>query len=564
MKILKLKLSSFKNFDTKEFIFGDNNIITGKNGVGKSTIKDAIIFLLFNCTPDGSTADSTKFIKRNHPKCVVEAEFDDGMILRRERTEKGTRITHLDNSQSLEDSNITQRELESMIPSQKIFLSVFNIGHFMTLDYKEKRDLVLSFTKSVDKKQIYLDSGGSIDFLEKFNLSLDDCKSSHKSLLERRKTTNESFIKSNGEIEALSTKIEIPEQKYKDVSEEISLIEKDIFAYSKFEKDLAVYNLKEKSFNETEKKNARLKARMKELQESATRKVAPSKNVIDQLKSDIHLLESKIKQYESLPEEANCSTCGQNIPESHRHLVAEEIKKARTEIESIQKKLGKEEEDFSNKMIEFEKFKRAETEFQVCKNQLKKVLKPEPIVEIEKPDTEKYKSLKTKQGEFVAEKRYIEKLTADEAERQNKISEITSYQNNLQEILREVEKHIPIFSPGGVPSIEMRVKVVGINSILNKYLPKSEIITLEVLKNGLDTKEVFTLMVDGKEYKKLSTGERLKADIAIGATLEELSDNQVGMRFVDNAESIDHEPELIIQSFLAKVTDDKNLQVITK
>lgn len=101
--------------------------------------------LLFNCT-SGSTADSTKFIKRNHPKCVVEAEFDDGMILRRERT-KGTRITHLDNSQSLEDSNITQRELESMIPSQKIFLSVFNIGYFMTLDYKQKETLYFHLQK---------------------------------------------------------------------------------------------------------------------------------------------------------------------------------------------------------------------------------------------------------------------------------------------------------------------------------------------------------------------------------------------------------------------------------
>ena len=55
-------------------------------------------------------------------KCLVEAVFENKKELHtivRERTNKQTRITYKDNSQSEEDSRITQESLDSIKAEEK-------------------------------------------------------------------------------------------------------------------------------------------------------------------------------------------------------------------------------------------------------------------------------------------------------------------------------------------------------------------------------------------------------------------------------------------------------------
>jgi DNA repair exonuclease SbcCD ATPase subunit len=136
MLIKRLKLINFKKFEAEHtFDFKDVNLITGKNGSGKSAIKDAILFCFYNRASEGSLSESTRYITNGKMKCLVEVVFEkDGVehTVRRERTAKQTRITYRDGSQSEEDSQITQETLDSIIPKYQDFSAIFNIGWFMS------------------------------------------------------------------------------------------------------------------------------------------------------------------------------------------------------------------------------------------------------------------------------------------------------------------------------------------------------------------------------------------------------------------------------------------------
>jgi hypothetical protein len=59
----------------------------------------------------------------------------------------------------------------------------------------------------------------------------------------------------------------------------------------------------------------------------------------------------------------------------------------------------------------------------------------------------------------------------------------------------------------------------------------------------------------------MSTGEKKKVDIAISKIINKLSGSKLNIFFIDNAEAIDKIPNLVTQSFLARVTQDKELKL---
>ena len=56
IRIVKLELTNFKCFTHKEFTF-DNNVTTirGRNGAGKTTVADAILWCLFGKNSQGQS-----------------------------------------------------------------------------------------------------------------------------------------------------------------------------------------------------------------------------------------------------------------------------------------------------------------------------------------------------------------------------------------------------------------------------------------------------------------------------------------------------------------------------
>src|SRR5690606_13763430 len=84
----------------------------------------------------------------------------------------------------------------------------------------------------------------------------------------------------------------------------------------------------------------------------------------------------------------------------------------------------------------------------------------------------------------------------------------------------------------------------------------------ETLKNG-EIKPTFEIMMDGKEYKKLSLSEGFRAGLELRDVLSEQS-GVVTPVFVDNAESITKFKEPNGQLIMARVVAGKELEVVTE
>jgi len=168
MFIKKLHFKNFKIFEDKVFEFKKQNIIKGHNGSGKTAFKEAILFVLYNKTPTGST-NTDSYIMKDKEYCEVELTTDKHVYYR--KRSKTHSIYKIDGKDCLQKNN--------RVPFE-IFSSVFNVGYFMSLNKKIQQELLLKQTPKINRAQLFIDLGGKpsawLEKTEEFNNLADDIK----------------------------------------------------------------------------------------------------------------------------------------------------------------------------------------------------------------------------------------------------------------------------------------------------------------------------------------------------------------------------------------------------
>ena len=612
MYITTLKLKSFKSFDNAEFKFGDINILEGKNGTGKSAVKDAIIFCFFNRTADGLLTKADKSIKEGEKKATVEVTFANGESLRRDRSENSTRLSYLDSSQSDEDSDINQRQIEDIIKiDYDTFQCVFNIGYFMSLPDKDKRETMLKLAKPIDRQKLFEKFRIGKEIIDKYNLKVVNIQGQYKEFLKEKRELEHALDITKLFIQNVK-EIKIPKAEHKDQSD-ILTKQENIFtngikineAWKEYENRLSENNLVQDRNKETEKKIKKIKieeitkpsnikviALYKERErlldeKEQLSKMSPKIILINQLKTQINELKNII----SIPE-GKCPTCFQEISPEHKDKISgynseilgkkEELDKRleqakidwekeyaaiEKKTEELKQQIAKEESNYDVQWECFKKNEENKIEIRVLKariQDIKELEKPKiPKVDIDKLQADREK-IKEAQGKYIVEKTEIKSLEKRNNNELEKKSEFLKKKKNLEKELEEIKYICSVFSPKGLPSEEMRMKLEPIIETMNEFLPKSKIELLELLKNGMEYREVFQVFVKGKEYARMSTGEKKKVDIAMSKVINRLSGKKLNMFFIDNAESIDKIPDLVSQTFLASVTQDEKLKLTVK
>lgn len=192
MKIINIKFENFKNLKDNSYSFKDINIIKGKNGAGKSTIRDAVLFVFYNTTSDGGK-NTEKYISKGETYCKVEIETDKGIY---------TRAKSFTSTDFLKDNvSITQKDVD--LPDIDIFNSVFLIGYFNTLSDKEKRKLILNTTERLDPEKLFIEVYGKKEWIKKYKLDLSNTEDAIKKLNKIKKETEINNYENSGKLKLL-------------------------------------------------------------------------------------------------------------------------------------------------------------------------------------------------------------------------------------------------------------------------------------------------------------------------------------------------------------------------
>lgn len=252
IKLNKLVIENFKCFQLLEINFnGQDMIIKGSNGTGKTTIMDAINWLLFKKNSQGNQDFSVKPLDHygNTKKSLVISvygEFDvdgESVSLKRTMEEQWTRkrgateATFTGNTYSYEINNVpskSEKEFKEFVDelcNETLFRLITNPHYFSSLDKKEKRKILIdSLKETLTDAEIVANDPELVELKEYVNTyTIEELQAVKKAELKKltkqlndyvpridelqRLITSESEEEDNAAIDDLKIKIDIIKEK---------------------------------------------------------------------------------------------------------------------------------------------------------------------------------------------------------------------------------------------------------------------------------------------------------------------------------------------------------------
>lgn len=147
-----LTLRNFKSHRNLEVKFGDLTEISGDNAQGKSSIMEAISWLLYGTDPYGSKMDPTP-ITYEFDEVMVSLllQIDTKDLLLGRGLKKGKTVYYINEvpSKATEFNELLEKLFE-----KDLFLSLFNPNYFPSLHWEKQRAMITQFVPVPIKKEV--------------------------------------------------------------------------------------------------------------------------------------------------------------------------------------------------------------------------------------------------------------------------------------------------------------------------------------------------------------------------------------------------------------------------
>ena len=400
--ILKtLRLINFRKFKdaTIEFPDGVTGVI-GLNGAGKSTIFEAIAWVLYGSVAARTSADEIKRIGTiSSDPCRVELDFifeENAYRIVREMSGKSltaSATVTVNGKVAATSAEIVTKFIQKKLGMdfKSFYTSIFakqkELNTLSSMNSSERRPLILRMLgiDSLDDviKEIKSDKKEKDNIIQKLEDDLVDEKGHNKidvfkneiKKLEKERNENEKALKKSKEkisifekeIKTLEKNYNESKKNYEKIKEKREILseKKTLFEQKKKLQD-EIKNLKEKIIQRTKtldkhsKKTKGFENLEKDLKEVDNRinkidldiekivkKIEQKKTLSDRLKKDISELDSKKKNIEKMGPDAKCPTCDRILGKQHDHLLKnfnDETYKKENEINNFLKEIKKDEE----------------------------------------------------------------------------------------------------------------------------------------------------------------------------------------------------------------------------
>ena len=486
-------LSSGDSFTEIDFLANSTNLIIGSNGAGKSTILDALTFVLFN-KPFRKINKPQLVNSVNEKNCLVEIEFSsnnrnylvrrgikpnvfdievDGKLLDKRGDDR-------DNQQTLEEG-ILKVNYKSF--TQIVILGSSTFVPFMQLSAAHRREVI------EDLLDIRVFSSMSSIVKDRIKTIRDELK-----LLELKKTS----LKEKGEMQAKFIE-DITKRGEARIEEKRDQIKKYLFE----DQELQSKNIQ--ILTDIEDLNKELE----ELQDAGEklRKLGGLKGKIQQKISTL------TKNHKFFSDNAVCPTCTQDISEDMKEeklselgTEAKKLKKGFSELEEAIDAEEAREKEFTNvskTLLEYNK--------QLTTNNLN-------ITNIAKNIT----NLDTEIGEI---RDSIDNQEDARAELNSIVTKLKGVSSEITSQKEDMEKHKfvnDLLKDGGVKTNIIKKYIPLINKHVNKYLQMMEF----YINFNLDeefNETVVSPIHEKFSYSSFSEGEKMRIDLALLFTWREVA-----------------------------------------
>lgn len=418
MRIKHLHLENFcglKEFDSD---FSDRTLVSGKNETGKSTVRNAIFYVLTGKLADGSAADGI----RPHGKDGVDVDFvditvaltieTDGRDIELKKTEKQKWTKHRGSEAPVYEGNITEYEINGIPKKQKDYQAYINdivdaetllygtnAQAFLSLDTKKRRAKLMSLVgdstiesiASADVKYsdiIPMLKDGTIDeLIARSRKVIKEKNEQLKAVPIRIDELSKQIVERDfAELELLRNSLQNDIEKVdKEIKSGSNQAEIEELKQKKFELQFNINDCKRKAHEELMNKRHDLNTKIVQ----AGMEADGLRNTINEMEKQAKLWEQEIKDIEATIEELKpkyeeaknkvfdsdkwffdesstiCSLCGQRLPEERIEVLKKEFSlKKENAVKAFE----------SEKNAEIEKIKNEGNSLAVKKNDLKKQL----------------------------------------------------------------------------------------------------------------------------------------------------------------------------------------------
>lgn len=581
--ISKIAITGFKGYkDTVEYNLGNRTTISGDNRLGKSSVGEAIVWALTGCNLWGNEKATTDLVNNSKPK-LTEVVLD--FILDEEPQQIIRRKKGATNEVYFNEKKSSTNELsQEIFKNKNIFLSIFNPYYFPQLTPKDAKQLLSDVLKPANREEIFKELG---DYLKQI-LSDNGFRIPETFLADTRGTLKENednIIYLEGVLDGLKP-IDIYEKKAFD-STKLNALRgqlEELRNQGNAEVELAKLikpTESIKALSELREQEYEVKATLNTLDSQELLPIAAKKERKDDLLNQYKILKNKLEAMES--KTIKCDSCGNEID-----LTKEAKDSLNTEIQEIRSNGTKlkdeiEELETRNKMISeinekirctkaaevAEKLKAIEGKRQTIlasdeKAQKEYKEKRQAIIDrnaVEQAENrEKLQDINEKILLLQAEEREVNNYNAeiDGAIKQNeKLAKDTKItEERIQNSKNKIEQlKLAIDAGKQYNSIKLKKQTAEISKYLNRVT-----IQFEKMNKDGEIKDDFKVLLDGKEFSKLSGSESIIAGLEIGNLLMNIQNLHFPI-FVDDGERINEIPNLDTQMIVTKVTLDKEIKV---
>lgn len=472
----ELKLSAFKNHRELMLSFGEFTRITGKNGAGKSSIGEAITWLLYGVDPLGNqmnkdlSPEPTTY-QFEQVEVQLLLTVDDKQLLLGRTLPAGKTTKYYVNEVPKKAGEFD--EIVNQLFDKQLFLSLFTPSYFFTQRWEEQRAQLLKYVLPPSNKEVFAHlPAPQADKLAELvkKKSLNDLEAQHK---ENRRKKDKELIAAKSRTKTLEDQI----QSLPDVEIDIEGLTKRMT-----EIDSILSSLKEKQ-TEASVHNSRIEKLKTQLQ--------VTKEGADKVRAEFEHIKAK-------PIDQECYACGQQLTDEATAALHSNKNEALEELKG--------------------KYRMLSDQFDRMRNELK---------DLNFMDTPDVRGLSE-------ERHNIGNLLQEFTSRQTLISMIEDAQAN--ETLIHDSYTESVFILDAIKAF----RAAEAEMMAKKLRGMFDRLTLKLFienKGDGEQKPHFEVEMDGKPYRKLSTAEKILAGLELISVLSQQSGVAAPV-FVDNAESI--------------------------